>query len=52
MTTCLTSQKNTQDNIIMLLQFNSDNFGITEDKFDEADAEYMFLTKTLGWKRK
>jgi hypothetical protein len=40
----------TQGNRIILLQLNSDNFEITEDTFDEADAEYIFLTKALGWK--
>ena len=40
----------TQDNEIILLQFNSDNFEITEDKLDETDVEYLFLAKTLGWK--
>ena len=39
-----------QDNRIILLQFNSDNVGITEDKFDAADADYIFLTKTLARK--
>jgi hypothetical protein len=42
--------EDTHDNGIILLQFNSDNFEITEEKFDETDAEYMFLTKTLEWK--
>ena len=37
----------TQCDGIILLQFNLDNFKIIEDKFDEVDAEYMFLTKTL-----
>ena len=40
----------TQGNRIILLQLNPDNFKITEDTFDKVDAEYMFLTKTLGWK--
>ena len=40
----------TQDNEIILLQFNSDNSYIIEDKVDEADVEYMFLTETLRWK--
>ena len=35
---------------IILLQFNSDIFEITEYKFDEAELEYMFLTKTMGRK--
>ena len=44
----------TQGNRSMLMQHtyeeDSGNFEITEDKFDEAKAEYMFLTKALGWK--
>jgi hypothetical protein len=43
-------KEETQDNRIILLQLNPDNFKITEEKFDETNAEYMFLTKTLGWK--
>ena len=31
----------TQDDEIVLLKFNSDSFKITEDKFDETDAEYI-----------
>lgn len=42
----------TQDDGITLLQFNSDNCEIKEDEFDETDAEYMFLTTTLGWKER
>ena len=41
-------KEETQDDGIILLQFNSDNFKITEDNFDETDAEYMLLTKTKG----
>ena len=37
-----------QDERIILLQFNSEIFEIAEYKSDEADVEYMFLTKTLG----
>ena len=44
------TDKTQQGNGIILLQLNSDNFEITEDKVDKADTEYMFLTKTLGWK--
>ena len=44
-------KEETQDDGIILLQFNSDNFKITEDTFDEADAEYILLTKTLGGRR-
>ena len=40
----------TQENGIIILQFNSDNFRIKEEKFDGTNAEYMFLTKPLGWK--
>ena len=40
----------TQDDGIILLQINSDSLEITEAKFDKDEAEYMFLTKTLGWK--
>ena len=32
------------------LQLNSDKFEITEETFDKADTEYMFLIKTLGYK--
>ena len=39
-----------QGDRIILLQLNSGNFEITEDTCDEANAAYMFLTKTLGWK--
>jgi hypothetical protein len=41
----------TQDNGIILLQFNSDNFDTTEAQFGKADAEYIFLTKTMGRKK-
>ena len=36
---------------IIVLQLNSDSFEITEDTFDEAAAECMFLTKTLRWNK-
>ena len=44
-------KEETKDNRITFLQFNSDNFEIIEEKFDEADAEYMLLTESLGWKK-
>ena len=39
-----------QNDRILLLQLNSDNFRVTEDTFDESDAKDMFLTETLGQK--
>jgi hypothetical protein len=39
-----------QNDGIILLIFKSENFKITEEQFNEADAEYMFLTRTLEWK--
>ena len=41
----------TQDNGIIILQFNSDNFDTADDNFDETDTEYIFLTKSLGRKK-
>lgn len=36
----------------MQLKYEEDSgtFDVAEDKFDKVEAEYMFLTETLGWK--
>ena len=34
----------------MILQINEDTFDITESIFNDVEAEYTFLTETLGWK--
>ena len=34
----------------LMLQFQSDDFDIVETAFDQDEAEYIFLTETLGWK--
>ena len=36
----------------MQLKYEEDSatFSVTEDTFDKVEAEYMYLTKTLGWK--
>ena len=36
---------------ITLLQLNLDSCDITENTFNDVVAEYIFLTKTLGWKQ-
>ena len=44
----------TQKDGIILMQLdyeeNSGTFNVTEDKFDEVEAEYMFLIELLRWK--
>ena len=34
----------------MLLELNQDETDIEESDLNRIDAEYMFLTETLGWK--
>jgi len=34
----------------MLLEFNQEDTDIEESDIDRIDAEYLFLTETLGWK--
>ena len=34
-----------------LLQLKPDSCDITENTFDDVEAEYIFLTKTIGWKQ-
>ena len=40
----------TQDEETMLLQVDLTNLDIIETEIDTLEAEYMFLTETLGWK--
>ena len=34
-----------------MLQLNPDSCDITENTFNDVEAEYIFLTETLGWKQ-
>ena len=38
------------DEEIIMLHFDPDSDDLTETEFDRLDAEYLFLTETLGWK--
>ena len=38
------------DEEIIMLHFDPDSDELTEAEFDRLDAEYLFLTETLGWK--
>ena len=41
----------TENEDITLLQLNPDSCDITENTFNDVEAEYIFLTETLGWKQ-
>ena len=38
------------DEEIIMLHFDTESDDLTETEFDRLDAEYLFLTETLGWK--